>query len=171
MIGKSLFLLVFVIWLYITAKFYEDYTLGPIISFLILCLATWKVFGISKAFLLIAFGVLIYVMDSDYVINYDFVDKEFLIPFCITCLFGWGVFEWVVKPLGRQWLSAYGAIGLIIIIIAIIFTLMLMVGIHKRFENKDKVEEALRDVDDIREHHDQKMFEEWEREEREEREK
>lgn len=140
MIGKSLFLLVFVIWLYITAKFYEDYTLGPIISFLILCLATWKVFGISKAFLLIAFGVLIYVMDS------GFVDKGFLILFCITCLFGWGVFEWVVKPLGRQWLSAYGAIGLIIIIIAIIFTLMLMVGIHKRFENKNKVNSVLRAV-------------------------
>lgn len=140
MIGKSLFLLVFVIWLYITAKFYEDYTLGPIISFLILCLATWKVFGISKAFLLIAFGVLIYVMDS------VFVDKGFLILFCITCLFGWGVFEWVVKPLGRQWLSAYGAIGLIIIIIAIIFTLMLMVGIHKRFENKNKVNSVLRAV-------------------------
>lgn len=147
MIGKSLFLLVFVIWLYITAKFYEHYTLGPIISFLILCLATWKVFGISKAaFLLIAFVVSIYVMDS------DFVGKKILIPFCITCLFGWGVFEWVVKPLGRQWLSAYGAIGLIIIIIAIIFTLMLMVGIHKRFENKDKVNSALRAVRDIQYH-------------------
>ena len=148
MIGKSLFLLVFVIWLYITAKFYEHYTLGPIISsiisFLILCLATWKVFGISKAFLLIAFGVLIYVTHCDFMDN-----KGFLIPFCITCLFGWGVFEWVVKPLGRQWLSAYGAIGLIIIIIAIIFTLMLMVGIHKRFENKDKVNSALSAARDI----------------------
>ena len=137
MIGKSLFLLVFVIWLYITAKFCEHYTLGPIISFLILCLATWKVFGISKAFLLIAFGVLIYVMDS-------------MIPrFCITCLFGWEVFEWIVKPLGRQWLSVYGAIGLIIYIIAIIFTLMLMVGIHKGFENKNKVDSALRAARDI----------------------
>lgn len=163
MIGKSLFLLVFIIWVYITAKFFEDGSeVGPVISFLILSLATWKVFGIGKAFLLIAVVIL-----NIWLIYSDFWEDNFFIALCITCLVGWGVFEWVIKPLGRELINAYGAIGLIIIIIAIAFTLMLMIGIHRKFENKHKVEEALRDVDDIREHLNQKMFEEWEREERE----
>lgn len=143
MIGKSLFLLVYIAWVFAAAEaifYYKE--IKAFSSFLILYLLSWKVFGSGKTFWLILFGVLINV--TWYIIRYHNPWIAILISFCVTCLVGRKVFELVFKPLGSEWHSAYGVIGLLVIIIAILFTLMLLIGIHRRFKNKAKVEKVLR---------------------------
>ncbi|MDD6407929.1 MAG: hypothetical protein PUF82_08070 [Lactobacillus equicursoris] len=131
MIGKLLFLLVFIInGIFDTVA--KDDSGKSFIFFCVLCLTSWKVFGVSCTYLITFVIVLCFaygfLRNREEYSSPIFSGIMYIVGLYLT---GWGAYENIIKQLKMELLSVYGGIGsLKIVIIATPFTLMLVMVIH-----------------------------------------